>query len=72
MYDNAPLELLKIPLGTELTAKVKITSKDIHEGERGRQGAGFDCISITAPDTTDTARDKGKEIADTVIKPKGR
>lgn len=50
IYEDAPEDLLKVKIGTELTAKIKLTSKDVHEGKEGRKSVGFDVISILAPE----------------------
>ena len=50
IYDKAPAELMKLELGQEMTAKVKLTSKDKHEGPNARMSVGFDVISVTMED----------------------
>jgi hypothetical protein len=69
VYDKAPDELMKCPMGCEMTAKVKLTSKDVHEGPNGRKSVGFDILSITVNDKNEkveAARAKGKEIAESI------
>ncbi len=51
IYEDAPDELLKLALGSEVTARVKLTSKDIHEGKNGRKSVGFDVISVEIKDS---------------------
>jgi hypothetical protein len=71
VYDKAPEELLNCDIGEELSAKVKLTSKDIHEGKHGRKSVGFDVLSIIVKEKTDKAREQGKKIAEEIIKHKG-
>lgn len=47
IYDKAPEELMKCDLGCEMTAKIKLTSKDMHEGPNARKSVGFDVMSVT-------------------------
>jgi hypothetical protein len=73
VYENAPEELMSCAMGCEMTAKIKLTSKDKHEGPGARKSVGFDVMSVMIDDTNskvDKARAKGKEIAETVIKKK--
>lgn len=50
IYDKAPEELMKCDLGCEMTAKIKLTSKDMHEGPNARKSVGFDVISVMIGD----------------------
>ena len=50
VYEKAPEELMKCDMGCELTAKIKLTSKDNHEGQNSRKSVGFDVLSITIND----------------------
>ncbi len=73
VHDDAPDELMKCEIGKEMMAKVKLTSKDKHEGPQGRQGVGFDVMSMMVDDTDEkvkSAREKGKAIADNLKKEK--
>lgn len=56
IYDKAPETLTAFEIGTELTAKIKVTSKEIHEGDKTRKSIGFDVICIMVNDN------KGKKI----------
>jgi hypothetical protein len=47
IYDKAPEELMKCEMGCEMTAKIRLTSKDMHEGPNARKSVGFDVISVT-------------------------
>ncbi len=71
IYDNAPEELMKIPVGKELIAKVIKNSEDIHKGDKTRNSCGFEVISVMINDSDekiDKARVKGKEIGDRIKK----
>ena len=46
IYDKAPEELMKCEMGCEMTAKIKLTSKDKHEGPNARTSVGFDVMSV--------------------------
>lgn len=46
IWDKAPEELMKLEIGAELTAKIKLSSKENHEGTNTRKGVGFDVISV--------------------------
>ncbi len=46
IYDKAPEELMKLEMGTELTAKIKMSSKETHEGSNTRESVGFDVLSV--------------------------
>jgi hypothetical protein len=50
IYDKAPEELMKCDMGCEMTAKIKLTSKDMHEGPNSRKSVGFDVISVMMND----------------------
>ena len=50
IYDKAPEELMKCEMGCEMTAKIKLTSKDMHEGPNSRKSVGFDVISVMMDD----------------------
>ena len=51
IYENAPEELMKCPMGCEFTAKIKLTSKEDKQGKNSRKSVGFDVISITVDDS---------------------
>jgi hypothetical protein len=71
--ENAPDEMMKCDMGKEMMAKVKVASKDKHEGMNGRQSMGFDVISMMVDDTDEkvkAAHEKGKAIADQMKKEK--
>jgi len=50
IYDKAPEELMKCEMGHEMTAKIRLTSKDMHEGPNSRKSVGFDVISVMMND----------------------
>jgi len=71
IYENAPGELMKLDIGKELTAKIRMSSKETHEGSNTRKSCGFDVISVFIDDSDEKvegARSKGKEIADRIRK----
>lgn len=71
IYDKAPEELMKCNMGCEMMAKIKLTSKDMHEGPGARQSVGFDVMSVMMDDKNekiDGARAKGKAIGDRIKK----
>ena len=37
---------MKFAIGKELTAKIKVISKEVHEGKNNRESIGFDVLSI--------------------------
>lgn len=60
IHDKAPEELMKCDMGCELMAKIKLTSKDMHEGENARKSIGFDVMSVMMDDKG-MMMDKAKE-----------
>ena len=46
IYDKAPEELMKCPMGCKMMANIVLTSKDDHEGQNSRKSVGFDVISV--------------------------
>lgn len=50
IYEKAPEELMKCEMGCEMVAKIKLTSKDVHEGPNARQSVGFDVMSVMVDD----------------------
>jgi len=51
IYDKAPEELMKFEMGQEFTAKIKMSSKETHEGSKTRQSIGFDVLSVMVDET---------------------
>ena len=64
-YDNAPDDLMKIPMGKEVMARIRKSSEDTHKGDKSRNSCGFEVISIMLKD-----EDKMKEALDDVKMPK--
>jgi hypothetical protein len=54
IYEDTPTELMKLDIGKEVIAKIKVTSKEVHEGSSKRQSIGFDVLSVT----TDEVKEK--------------
>jgi hypothetical protein len=46
IYEDTPEALMKLNIGKEVTAKIKVTSKEVHEGSNRRQSIGFDVLSV--------------------------
>lgn len=66
IHDDAPAEIVKHDIGKVYDAKIKLTSKSVHEGDKKRMSVGFDVLSVMVDDgdaKTKEARGKGAEIA---------
>jgi hypothetical protein len=50
VYENAPDELLKLSIGEEVIAKVRLSSKEIREGSPERRSVGFDVMCVMLKD----------------------
>jgi hypothetical protein len=50
IYEDVPKGLMNLDIGKEVTAKLKVTMKEMREGKNSRESIGFDCISITTSD----------------------
>ncbi len=50
IYDDTPKELMGIPLGKVVMAKIKLSSKETHEGSDTRESVGFDVLSVVIKD----------------------
>lgn len=50
IYEDAPEELMKLPMGKEVMAKIKLSSKETHEGSNTRKSIGFDILSVQLKD----------------------
>ncbi len=50
IYSDTPKELMKIPLGKVVMAKIKLSSKETHEGSNTRESVGFDVLSVVIKD----------------------
>ena len=50
IYEDVPEGLMKFDIGKEVMAKIKVTSKEIHEGRNKRQSIGFDVLSVIVED----------------------
>jgi hypothetical protein len=66
-YDNAPDELMKIPMGKEVMAKIRKSSEDTHKGDKSRNSCGFEVISIMIKDD-----EKMKEVLKDVNMPEDK
>ena len=64
-YDNAPDDLMSIPMGKEVMAKVRKCSEDTHKGDKSRKSCGFEVISIMIKD-----EDMMKKVMEDVKLPK--
>lgn len=52
IYDNAPEELLALPLEAEIMVRVKKTSEEKRSGKNGRKSVGFDVLSAIIKDAS--------------------
>lgn len=50
VYDYAPDDLMNIPMGKEVMAKIRKSSEDTHKGDTSRKSCGFEVISIVVKD----------------------
>lgn len=50
LYNDAPKEIANLPIGTVITAKIRLASKEHRMGDKDRYSAGFDVMSIDVPD----------------------
>ena len=50
VYDYASDELMKIPMGKEVMAKIRKSSEDTHKGDKSRNSCGFEVLSIMIKD----------------------
>lgn len=47
IYEDVPAGLMKLNIGDTLTAKIKVSSKEVHKGRNNRESIGFDALSVT-------------------------
>lgn len=67
VYDNAPDDLMKIPMGKEVMAKIRKSSEDTHKGDKSRNSCGFEVLSIMVKD-----EDKIRKILEDTNLPKDK
>ena len=67
VYDYASEDLMKIPMGKEVMAKVRKSSEDTHKGDKSRNSCGFEIISILLKD-----EDSFKKVMEDTNLPKDR
>ncbi len=49
IYEEAPAEVMGLAIGQDLTAKIRLASKEKHEGKDTRRSCGFDVINVDIP-----------------------
>ncbi len=50
IYSDTPKELMKLPMGKVVMAKIKLSSKETHEGSNTSESVGFDVLSVVIND----------------------
>lgn len=48
IYEDVPAGLMTFAIGKELTAKIRVSKKEIHEGKDSRESIGFDVLSVSS------------------------
>lgn len=46
VHENVPAELMRLKLGQEMTAKIKVVEIEKREGKNARQSIGFDVLAV--------------------------
>ena len=50
IYSDVPKEVMKLAMGTEMVAKIKVSAKENHEGSNTSESIGFDVLSVVIKD----------------------
>ena len=50
LYDNAPNELMKLPMGKEVMARIRKSSEETRKGDKTHQSCGFEVLAILIKD----------------------
>jgi hypothetical protein len=66
IYEEAPEDIMKIPMGAEVTARIRKCSEDIHKGDNSRNSCGFEVLTVMVKD-----EEKIKKVMDDTGMPSG-